>query len=453
MIGENEDFKKRPLAKMVASQKKGEAVGIYSVCSANKYVLEACMLQAKMDQSVVLIEATSNQVNQFGGYTGMNPAQFVSYINETAATMKFPLDRIILGGDHLGPNVWQNENAASAMAKAGDMIRDYVRAGFEKIHLDASMRCIDDPGDHHTPLKDEVIAERAAELCAIAEAAYNKGNTKSHAPIYIIGTEVPIPGGAKEAEEKLCVTQVNDAKRTIEISKEAFYTKGLQLAWDRVIATVVQPGVEFSDDTVFDYNHEKAKDLSDFIAKNDQLIFEAHSTDYQTNEALRRLVQDHFAILKVGPGLTYAFREAVFALETMEIEWLGHHHGVILSDLKHTLENVMLEKPVYWNKYYHGNQDYLSYARKYSYSDRSRYYWLQPEINDSLLRLIDNLSLHPIPLSLLDQFMPNQYRAVRLGEIMNKPVQLIYHKINEVTNSYAEACGLVGMGSNLKLQA
>ena len=46
----------------------------------------------------------------------------------------------MLGGDHLGPYVWRAEPADEAMAKARDLVRDYVAAGYTKIHLDASMR-------------------------------------------------------------------------------------------------------------------------------------------------------------------------------------------------------------------------------------------------------------------------------------------------------------------------
>jgi len=432
-----------PIYKLVTAQKEGKPVGICSICSANRFVIEACMIYAKKHNLPVLIEATSNQVNQFGGYTGMTPAGFVSYVHEIAARVGLPFERVILGGDHLGPNAWQNEPAEVAMAKARDMVRDYVAAGFVKIHLDASMRCADDPGDKNTPLKDETVAARAADLCSVAEKAYAENPTCSHEPLYVIGTEVPIPGGAQEAEDSLQVTKTGDAERTIQITRAAFYAKDLQSAWKRVIALVVQPGVEYGDDTVFDYNHDKAKELSAFIEKDRQLVYEAHSTDYQTTKGLQELVKDHFAILKVGPWYTFAFREAVFALEQMEIEWLTGHEGVTLSNLRNTIDEVMLENATYWKKYYHGDRRYLAYARKYSYSDRSRYYWVQPDIQASLERLISNLTHFPAPLALLNQYLPIQYNAVRTGEIKNNPLDLIYHFINEqVTKVYAEACGL-----------
>ena len=86
---------------------------------------------------------------------------------------------------------------------------------------------------------------------------------------------------------------------------------------------VVQPGVEFGDEFVHDYRAESAQDLVKLIEGYPNLVYEAHSTDYQTRQNLAHLVRDHFAFLKVGPALTFAFREAVFALVHMENELIA----------------------------------------------------------------------------------------------------------------------------------
>jgi D-tagatose-1,6-bisphosphate aldolase subunit GatZ/KbaZ len=211
--------------------------GIYSVCSAHRQVIEASVLQAKSDESPLLIEATCNQVNQEGGYTGMTPNDFRDYVLAIAGEFDFPAARLILGGDHLGPNPWRSRPAAEAMAAARTMVEGYVRAGFTKIHLDASMAC----GDDDTALPDEVVATRTAELCKAAEAVADPADPLS----YIIGTEVPVPGGAHEELHELTATRVEDLARTVEVHKNLFDTLGLQKAWARVIAVVVQPGVEF----------------------------------------------------------------------------------------------------------------------------------------------------------------------------------------------------------------
>lgn len=430
-----------PLFGVVKAQKTGRSEGIYSACSANRFAIEAAMLQAKADGASVLIEATSNQVDQFGGYTGMTPKQFVAYVHTIAKSLNFPLQRVILGGDHLGPNPWQDEKAENALSKARELIRAYVEAGFTKVHLDASMRLGDDPGDSQTPPDPEVVAGRSAELCQVAEEAYTAGPAGSTAPVYVIGTDVPTPGGARSGMEVLPVTPVNEAEQTIELHREHFFKRGLGSAWERVIGVVVQPGVEFGDATVIQYDRTKVKDLSGLIEKYDQLVYEAHSTDYQTRAALRQMVEDHFAIIKVGPWLTFVFREAVFALAQMETEWLAGRKGITLSHIREVLEEVMLARPDYWQKHYHGDEDQLRYARSFSYSDRIRYYWPQEELQAALGRLLNNLTEYPVPLTLLSQYMPAQYRAVRMGQLTNIPIDLIRHKIMEVTGIYASACG------------
>jgi D-tagatose-1,6-bisphosphate aldolase subunit GatZ/KbaZ len=120
---------------------RAENKGICSICSANEYVLKAAFKKAIKDNSLLLIESTSNQVDQFGGYTGMKPVDFVAYVRSLAESVDFSTNRLILGGDHLGPNTWQKEPAEIAMEKASGLIHHYVKAGYTKIHLDTSMRC------------------------------------------------------------------------------------------------------------------------------------------------------------------------------------------------------------------------------------------------------------------------------------------------------------------------
>jgi len=102
--------------------KKGRGVGIYAICSAHETVLKASMLQAKEDNSIVLIESTSNQVNQEGGYTGMTPGNFADYVTGLAQEMELDSNMILLGGDHLGPNTWQHLPAKEAMKRANILV-------------------------------------------------------------------------------------------------------------------------------------------------------------------------------------------------------------------------------------------------------------------------------------------------------------------------------------------
>jgi D-tagatose-1,6-bisphosphate aldolase subunit GatZ/KbaZ len=429
------------LSQTLEQNRRGQAVGVYCICSANRFVLEAGMIQAVRDNTLLLIESSSNQVNQFGGYTGQTPTSFATFVGEVAKRMNFPAARIILGGDHLGPHVWRMESPERAMAKARELVRDCVRAGYAKIHLDASMPLAGDAVAKYNSLADETVSERAADLCFVAEQTHRELQDGSAAPLYVIGTEVPIPGGDPWETRAPEATRTQDLERTLQTAQDAFRARNLGAAWQRVIAVVVQPGVDFGDTTVFPYEHEKARGLTAFGETNWPGVFEAHSTDYQTQESLREMVKDHFAILKVGPWLTFAFREAVFALSMVEEEWLGWRKGHTPSGVRETLEAAMLANPVYWRGYYQGEEARLQFARKYSYSDRSRYYWPQPEVQNALQALIGNLTASPAPLSILSQYLPQQSREVRAGSLVNDPINLIHSRIQEVMDSYAYACG------------
>jgi D-tagatose-1,6-bisphosphate aldolase subunit GatZ/KbaZ len=418
------------LADLIEAQKRGTARGLASICSAHPWVLRAAMRHTRPDQ-LLLIESTCNQVNQFGGYTGMQPADFVRAMHDRAAVHGFPIDRLILGGDHLGPSVWQHEPAISAMEKACDLIRAYVAAGYVKIHLDASMKLADDVIG---PLAIEVAAQRAAQLAQVAEEAYTH-RSAGVAPYYVIGTEVPIPGGAQEFEASVQATSVERARETLAVTQEAFRRAGLESTWERVIALVVQPGVEFGDDFILDFQPEAARDLSRFIA-GERLIYEAHSTDYQTREALRQLVVGHFAILKVGPALTFAFREAIFALALMEEELLSADQR---SHLIETLDEAMLRSPEHWRKHYMGDESTQRFARRYSYSDRLRYYWPDVQVQAALQKLLANLNGRLLPLSLLSQYAPLQYERIRQGELANIPEAIILDRITDVLRDYVFA--------------
>ncbi|WED24951.1 D-tagatose-bisphosphate aldolase, class II, non-catalytic subunit [Vibrio sp. JC009] len=422
----------KALTNLIKQHKQGQQVGIYSVCSANPFVLAAGMQQAKKDGQLLLIESTSNQVNQDGGYTGMTPADFVDYVQTLSEENGLNRGQILLGGDHLGPNCWQDLNAEEAMLKSEVLIHDYVSAGFRKIHLDCSMSCADDP----VPLSDEVVANRAARLCQIAERAWE--TCGGEAPVYIVGTEVPVPGGAQESlDEGIEVTSPNAAQQTIRAHKDAFAQHDLESTWERVIGLVVQPGVEFDHHNVIHYQPEKAKPLSEMIEAYPNMVFEAHSTDYQVAESYLALVRDHFAILKVGPALTFALREALYALDAIEQEWLGSLNA---SHLRSTLDQVMHQNRDYWHSYYKetGHQQFLDCS--YSLSDRIRYYWPFPEVEEACNKLISNLTERPAPVTLISQYMTNQARAVMEGTLANNPKELIIHKVMEVTQLYARAC-------------
>jgi D-tagatose-1,6-bisphosphate aldolase subunit GatZ/KbaZ len=424
------------LKKIVMLQKIGIPIGAYSICSANKFVIKAGIKKASNSNngSFVIIESTSNQVNQFGGYTGMNPVDFKEFVYSIANNIDFPLNKIILGGDHLGPNPWKNERPEIALKRAAEMIKQYVEAGYVKIHIDASMPL----GDEET-ISNQLVAQRTSELCFIAEKAYHEAKKQNTCPpMYIIGSEVPIPGGDNDFNGEIKITKVQNLEDTIFMNESAFKEKGLEEAWKRVFAVVVQPGVEFGDDKVVEYDNNKTKELQRKIKKYNNIIFETHSTDYQKPSSLKKLVKDGFAILKVGPALTYAMREGLFLLEQIEKE-LYKNNRTKLSNLSTVIEDEMKNNPVNWKNYYSSEGKELQFELKYSFYDRMRYYWQVPSVKKAVDTLINNLNNRELPLSIISQYFPIQYKKIREGVIKNTPEDLILDKIINVLDDYSYA--------------
>ena len=423
------------LLELIRKRIDGINCAIPSYCSANHFVIEAILEQGRQYDSPVLIESTSNQVNQFGGYSGMKPEDFKNYVFEIAEKIGFEKEKIILGGDHLGPQPWQNLNEEEAMVNSKELVRQCVLAGYTKIHLDTSMRVADDSRD--SKLSDETIARRGAEMLQAAEEAfeeYAKKHENAVHPVYVIGSEVPIPGGTQNDDEGLTVTSASDFRDTVEAYKKAFKEKGIYDKWKYVVAVVVQPGVEFGDEEIVEYDRLQARELTSELKQYPDLVFEGHSTDYQTPEKLKEMAEDGIAILKVGPALTHAMREGLFLLSHMEEDLIEDDKK--RSGIREVLEHAMIRNPKNWVNYYHGSENDKKNARKYSFSDRCRYYMNDDEVQKSIETLLHNLENVRIPLSMLHQYMPAQYDKVRAGIIDCKPRDLIKDLIVGVVDDY-----------------
>lgn len=339
------------LRQIIKRNRAGHPVAIPSVCSAQPDVLRASLVMAEQLDRTVVIEATSNQVNQDGGYTGMTPQDFIRSVNKIADDNRVDRGRIIFGGDHLGPQAWRAHDAETAMAKADVMVRDYVAAGFDKIHLDCSEGCAGEPAQ----LGDDVTAARSARLARICCDAGDD-------LMFVIGTEVPPPGGARVDEDgDIPPTSPDAARQTLAAHDAAFGDMA-----DKIGGLVVQPGVEFSPTAVHALPIERDPRLLDALVDYPHVCLEAHSTDYQDPSVYPRLATLGFAFQKVGPALTFAYREALYALDT-----LGPSKGALQA----AMEDVMLADPSHWRGHYSGDAASLYAQRHFGLADRIRYYW------------------------------------------------------------------------------
>ena len=413
-----------------AGDRQGGDLGVYAVCCAHPQVIRAALQLAHQRGQVAVIEATCNQVNQDGGYTGMTPAQFAQQVREAARAVGLADDRLVLGGDHLGPQPWRSLPAQDAMVKAIAMIEAYAQAGFGKLHLDCSMACADDA----EPLSDAVIAARAAQLAHAAEAAIGKVDAR---PVYIIGTEVPAPGGMGEGHA-IVPTAPASVVETWRAHQAAFADAGLADAFARVVAIVVQPGLDFGNADVVRFVPGDVADLAGAVLALDGAVYEAHSTDYQDGSGFAALVDMHFAILKVGPAATFALREAIYALECAGRELPGWQPRFSVRD---ALERAMLANPGHWASHYAGDAAQLAWLRHFSYSDRVRYYWTDPAVVEAVEGLFGFVDAALLPLPLISQYLPQHLRAVAEGNLAVTAEALCAAHVALALAPYADACG------------
>ncbi len=151
------------------------------------------------------------------------------------------------------------------------------------------------------------------------------------------------------------------------------------------------------------------------------------------------MVEDHFAILKVGPELTHALREALFSLEEIEKE-IYHGSTMRLSGLKAVLDEAMTSNPQFWKQYYSKDSRVQFIQRRYSLLDRSRYYLNSLKVREAARILESNLSKADIPLSLISQFFPDQNLKIKEGIIEKTFQGLIEARIADVFDRYNQAC-------------
>jgi D-tagatose-1,6-bisphosphate aldolase subunit GatZ/KbaZ len=429
------------------NRRRGVSTGLCSVCSSHPLVIEAAVRLARRTGKALLVEATANQVNQHGGYTGLTPDAFKAMVARLCSEHAADPPLVVLGGDHLGPYPWRGMKEADAMLQAEVLVRQFVRAGARKIHLDASMALADDAGPALAP---ERAAARAVRLCSAAEDESRdcrKNRPGMAQPVYVIGTEVPIPGGeaAHDGAGKAPVpTRAADFRTTVALHRKLFEKAGLGEAWERVLAVVVQPGVEFDAMTIYPYRRDAAVELVRALGSFPDLVFEGHSTDYQSTAALRSLVEDGFAVLKVGPELTFTLREGLFGLAMIEEELLDGKDAS--SHLRETVLAAMQENPKHWKGYYPEGSS-LSFCLTYAFSDRMRYYWDQPTVARAVRTLFDNLAGAEIPLQLISQFLPHLGASPDLPPEARSPKELLLEGIENQLGRYLQACSTTAVSA------
>ena len=415
---------------VLLNQIESKNKGIASYCTSNPFVLRYLLrIYRKLDLPL-LIEATANQVNQFGGYSGMTPDLFSDYVKSLACEEKFSLSNLILGGDHLGPLVWVNEEQEVAMEKAISLVSAFVQAGFQKIHLDTSMKLRGDAESFYD--SPQLVVKRGKIL---AQACEQIAKTKmGSSPIYVIGSEVPVPGGETNSESNdVKVTNSENLEKTLLAYAESFEDLNI---WNRVKAVVVQPGVEFGNDGIVTYRPENFQNLKEIIRKYPGMVFEGHSTDYQSSKTLSNMVADGIAILKVGPALTHAFINALFNLELLLDDLTSRGKKFTTA-----LQGCMQAQPKYWQAYVPqiSSLTIRDCYKKYSLSDRARYYLGDPTVLKEIEEMFSVFAKVNVPVFMVDRYFPRQFRLILQGDLDFNLDSILEDEIKQVVIPYVYA--------------
>jgi D-tagatose-1,6-bisphosphate aldolase subunit GatZ/KbaZ len=196
--------------------------------------------------------------------------------------------------------------------------------------------------------------------------------------------------------------------------------------------------VEFGNANIALYQPERARDLISALDEMKGLLFEAHSTDYQPASSLAALVDGGFAILKVGPGLTFALREALYGLDAIA-DILSGDKGA--GRLAATMEEIMLAQPDHWAGHYGGTSREQRLQRHFSYSDRIRYYWPDARATQAVDQLLARLP-GTIPETLVSQYLARLYPDVVEKRVAAKARDLCLAAVDAALAPYAAATAL-----------
>ena len=220
-----------------------------SFCTSNFEVIRSILLYAKLKNFPVLIECTSNQVNQQGGYTGLEPKEFRKRVKSLSKTINFKKNYLIFGADHLGPLPWKKFSKKKAFLNAKKLLNLTLKENFEKIHLDTTIRCAKEKS-----LSLDDVRLRFKELFKVIP----KKNLKN---LYLVaGSEVPLAGGGDIKES---ISTLNDIKKDYSI-----YDKIINKSkYVKEFALVIEPGMSFGNFGVIKPSFNKLKKLLKYSKK------------------------------------------------------------------------------------------------------------------------------------------------------------------------------------------
>ena len=386
--------------------------GLPSFCTSNFDVLKIIIKFSKIHQLPVLIESTSNQVNQFGGYTGLTPATFKKKIEYIRKKEKLNKNYLLLGGDHLGPLPWKNLTEDRAMKNAGILIKKYVEAGFDKIHIDTAILC----SGQKSLTRSKIISRCDALIKKI-----NSNNLVNK--ILVVGTEVPFAGGGDHV--KTSITKLENIKKEYQMYRMIFKT--FKSLYRKTFGLVIDPGISYGNENITKSKFKNFNIKTKFSKKNN-FVFEAHSSDYQSLKDLKKLNNLNFKFIKVGPELTFYYLKAALYMEKIESK-LFHKK----SNLKKIISIRMNKNQKYWKDYYKKRSEFFKFN---SYLDRVRYYWSDKKVNNAKKMLFKNIDTIDVSKFIKINRLSQKDIYIKKKLNLSNADYLVYHYLKKSLEKY-----------------
>lgn len=365
------------LLQIVRAVRQQIGPAIPAVASVLPDVIAAGLRQAREHGLPALIEAPAEEVNQFGGHSGLTPADFAALVQDVAHSHGLDAVPLILGADGLGPGLWPGLDPSAAMTHAERMVADFAAAGFNRLQFHA----LDAPG--------------IARLVSVAETHA----PPRHPPVYAL------PAGGDPASS---VTSPEDLAEALTRHEAAFAEADLAGAWRRVHTMSVRFGMGFTPAHVERFDIEQPDQLSAVLRDHDRIALEAEAVDYQSARVCADLTRRNVAVLKLGPSLSFAWREALYGLSHVHAWSEGGPH------ISERMEALMLADPAMWQQDGRGPAGHSRLLRHFGFTDRIRHYW--SKAGAELAALCDSMEASGLHLPLLLQYLPPETlaRAARL---------------------------------------
>lgn len=400
-----------------------ENKGLPSFCTANFLVLKTLLIFCKKNKLPALIESTSNQVNQFGGYSKNQPKDFIKKMHGFIKSFKINKKSIYFGGDHLGPLPWKNNKSSIALKNSIKLIDLYLKANYQKIHIDTSIQCKDDKF-----ITDKIIFARTEYILK------NLTNKKKLNKIFFVfGTEVPFAGG--NDKKKFKITKNNKIITDYQNFSKLLNSEKLS---SKDFALVIEPGMKFKNNSITKPNF-KSFEVNRKFSKKNKFYYEAHSTDYQDPETLKKLVNNNFKILKVGPELTYNLIKSFLFMQEIEKFFLRRK-----SNFQKIIIKKMLFNNFYWKDFFkRGSKKKLEKNLLNSFYDRARYYLCNNDVINSIKIL--EISINKIKREEIIRLFKKQKEKkdiMNLKNFKNNNFQYIISTfLDKIFLKYYRACG------------